>query len=91
MKGIKPVDEMLPREKAGVAGIKAGVFLQYGTAGHRLALESARLARELDPNQAEWYLLISSALGKQPVQVKRHVSSYCFSFNKTEKNIMRKF
>lgn len=64
MKCIKPVNEMLPREKAGMAGIKAAVFLQYGTAGHRLALESAKQAKELDPSLAEWYYLISSALGE---------------------------
>lgn len=58
---LKPLNK---REKAGVLGIKAGVFLKYGSRGHRQALVTAKEARDMDPDQAEWHYLIGNAMGK---------------------------
>lgn len=59
-----PVNEMTETQRAGIAGIKAGVYLQCGKGGHHLALQAARQASELDPTQAEWWFLVGNILGK---------------------------
>ncbi|XP_054280307.1 uncharacterized protein LOC128998274 [Macrosteles quadrilineatus] len=51
------------RNRAGLLGLKAATYMQY-TAGYSKAIEFAKGAKTLDPDQAEWWFIIGVALGK---------------------------
>jgi hypothetical protein len=54
---------MKRQNRAGMHGIKAAVFMEYGHRGNKYALEEAMKAVELDRATAEWHFYISKCLG----------------------------
>ncbi|XP_054273438.1 uncharacterized protein LOC128993509 [Macrosteles quadrilineatus] len=58
---VRPLRTM--KNRAGLLGLKAATYLQYHT-GQSLAIEAARGAKNLDPDQAEWWFILGVALGK---------------------------
>lgn len=60
---MQPVRTMRRAARAGIHGIRAAVFMEYGHEGNLKALPEAKKASELDSKSAEWHFLVGKCMG----------------------------
>lgn len=60
---IPNLSDMTDVQKAGIYGLKTHFLMQYGPGGNILALDTAKVARDLDPEMAEWWFMVGKAMG----------------------------
>uniref|UniRef100_A0A1B6F7Y5 Uncharacterized protein n=1 Tax=Cuerna arida TaxID=1464854 RepID=A0A1B6F7Y5_9HEMI len=61
---IQPIFTMKRASKAGIHGIRAAVFMEYGHRGNLIGLTEAMKAVEIDRTNGEWHFLVGKCMGR---------------------------
>uniref|UniRef100_A0A1B6MKH9 Uncharacterized protein n=1 Tax=Graphocephala atropunctata TaxID=36148 RepID=A0A1B6MKH9_9HEMI len=61
---IQPVHTMKRASQAGIHGIRAAVFMEYGHRGNVKGLGEAMKAVEIDRTNGEWHFLLGKCMGR---------------------------
>ncbi|KAG8315095.1 hypothetical protein J6590_077774 [Homalodisca vitripennis] len=60
---IQPVNTMKRASQAGIHGVRAAVFMEYGHRGNIIGLTEAMKAVEIDRTNGEWHFLVGKCMG----------------------------
>lgn len=63
LKNIIPTDKMTKLQRAGILGMKAQMFMEYGFQCTKKSIEIVREAIKLDEFQSEWHFILGKAMG----------------------------